>query len=225
MKEKVRRIKSNLKKSKKKRSNKPFNLQNSPRKYSGYTNTFFYNANIHNLIYKGGHFQNVKFQASNITNCNFKMTTLIGVDFVGCNLRESDFSGAVLENIIFMNCKLKKAKFSNCHLKNVYFIMTDIEECIEMPDNAIILKKYPNINDEDIEQEVFAKLAGREECIRYHVLHVKRNKINYWMVDILLKLYGKDGIRALSKLAERPILRNQYTLYSYMRFIESYLHL
>lgn len=222
---KKRKTIQNKKRMKKIREGKlvPFNLQNSPRKYAGFKNKYCYKTNIHNLIYKDGYFENVKFQASNITECNFKNCTMIGIDFVGCNLKGTNFAGATLEDVIFMNCKLGKAKFSNCKFKNVYFVMTDIGNCIGLPDNYEYLNRYPQFNVSEELQEAIIRLSNIEESYRYHVLHVNKRKSNMWLIKILLDRYGTETGKALLTFSKREGLKRLYTLHSYAKFIEKYL--
>lgn len=203
--------------------NVPFNLQNSPRKYPGMQNRYYLKANIHNLIYKDAKFMNVKYQASNITACNFKKATLCGVDFVGCNLKKTNFSDASLKNVIFMNCNLKGTNFKNCKFENVYFIMTDISECVEMPEEYYYLNTYPEICIEGDLKEALVKLANIPESYKYHVLHVKKDKYNLWTIKILRDRYGDKIGKALKVFASKPKLKQLYTVHSYMMFIEKYL--
>lgn len=201
----------------------PFNLQNSPRKYSGVQNRYYLKANIHNLIYKDAKFVNVKYQASNITVCNFRNSTLYGVDFVGCNLKKTNFSDARLKNVIFMNCNLKGTNFKNCKFENVYFIMTDISECVEIPEEHCYLNIYPEICIEGNLKEALDKLANIPEAYKYHVLHVKKDKYNLWTIKILKDRYGDRIGKALKVFCCKPNLKRLYTLHSYMMFIEKYL--
>jgi uncharacterized protein YjbI with pentapeptide repeats len=201
----------------------PFNLQNSPRKYSGFRNKYCYKTNIHNLIYKDGYFENVKYQASNITECNYKNCTMIGMDFVGCNLKGTDFSGAKLTDVIFLNCKLDKARFTRCYFHNVYFIMTDISRCIDLSDDFEYLNKYTKVEITVELQEALVRLCNNEESYKYHVLHVNKKKANMWMVKILTDRYGAGTGKALLAFSKREDLKRLYTLHSYAKFIEKYL--
>lgn len=203
----------------------PFDLQNSPKKYPGLRNKYCYKTNIHNLIYKDGSFYNVKYQASNITACNLKNAVLVGVDFVGCNLKNTNFSGAKLSNVVFMNCNLKKAKFSGCQFDNVYFIMTDISQCVDLPESYEMLKKYPEINIGDELREALVRLSCNEQSYKYHVLHIDKKKFNLWNIEILLNRYGQKVEKALLAFSKKDGLKNLYTLHSYANFIEKYLKL
>ncbi|NMA85028.1 MAG: pentapeptide repeat-containing protein [Epulopiscium sp.] len=206
----------------------PFDLQNSPIKYTGFKNRYFYKANIHNLIYVQAKFENVRYQASNITKCNFKNAKLRGVDFCNSNLKATSFKGATLEDVIFMNCNLKDVDFRKTRFRNVYFIMTNMDVCknIILDTNCKILKHYPTgsyIND--IGKKALYNLGKDKEIYKYHVLHVMPNKVNMWVLGILFNEYGDGVNRALSALDKRKQKRYFYTIASYMRFIESYLKL
>ncbi|KHM45448.1 Pentapeptide repeat-containing protein [Anaerovibrio lipolyticus DSM 3074] len=204
----------------------PFDLQNSPIKYTGIKNRYCYKTNIHKLIYKEGQFFNVKYQASNITMCNFKNARFENVDFVGCNLKASNFSDAVLKNVIFTNCNLKCVTFEGCHFENVYFITTNTRFCEAMPSSGYtILTRYPQINIEGIDQlqEALGGFNLIDDVYKYHVLHVTHKRVNLWNISILLDMYGNNIGRALLAFSKRDKLRHLYTLGSYMNFIACYL--
>lgn len=206
----------------------PFNLSNSPRKYSGFKDKYNYGTNIHNLIYKGGYFENVRFQASNITKCNFKNAKLKGIDFMNVNLKGTSFSGAILEDVIFFNCKLKETDFKNVKFNNVKFISTNINNTLNLnlSDNIKIINSYPNIKlNLYLEQAIF-RLADLNKIYKYNVLHVKKNKINMWSISLLLQLYKQEDLtRALIALARRSDKRGFFTIYKYRKFVDSYLQL
>lgn len=203
-----------------------FDLQNSRKKYPGFSNKYCYGTNIHRLIYKDGFFENVRFQASNITNCNFKNVTLRNVDFCNSNLKETSFKGATLNNVVFINCKLKDADFDNVTFNNVYFIMTNIQIARNLAEKEgiHICTRYPmNLLCNLSGMEALIQLGRCEEVYKYHVLHVSPPKINNWILNILFKKYGYDVNRALSALVKRKNKRFFFTVGYFMDFIESYL--
>lgn len=203
-----------------------FDLQNSSRKYAGFSNKYCYGTNIHNLIYKDATFKNVRFQASNITACNFKNTVLINVDFCNSNLKRTAFKGATLNNVVFINCKLKDVDFDNVTFNNVYFIMTNIHVTrnLTMQKGIQIITKYPTNLPCDLRgSDALAHLGKVDEIYKYHVLHVSPTKINNWIIDILFSKYGKDVNRALFALLRRKNKKFFFTVGRYMDFIESYL--
>ena len=184
-----------------------FDLQNSSKKYSGFSNKYCYQTNIHKLIYKDAKFHNIKFQSSNITNCNYKNALFKGIDFCNCNFKNSNFTGS---------------KFHN-----VYFIMTNTEVAKWVDKEKVrILNTYPkNVQfDSNCEVALF-RLGQINKIYKYHVLHVSPTKINMWMMLILLEKYGEGTGRALNALVRRKDKRFFYTVASYMNFIESYLKL
>ena len=204
-----------------------FDLQNSSKKYSGFSNKYCYQTNIHKLIYKDAKFHNIKFQSSNITNCNYKNALFKGIDFCNCNLKNSTFIGASFENVIFMNCNLKGADFTGAKFHNVYFIMTNTEVAKGVDKEKVrILNTYPkNVQfDSNCEVALF-RLGQINKIYKYHVLHVSPTKINMWIMLILLEKYGEGTGRALNALVRRKDKRFFYTVASYMNFIESYLKL
>ena len=205
--------------------NKPFNLANSPKKYKGCKNIYAYKTNIHNLIYKDASFENVRYQASNITYCNFKNAKLLGVDFANTNLKYTNFKGARLKEVIFFNCNLKNANFENVQFENVFFISTNINESknLNLDDGCVYINSYPKIElDTELLNAIF-NLANYNKIYKSHVLHVNKNKINIWNINLLLN-YGQENLtRCMKALSKRKNKNNFYTVYSYKKFIESYL--
>jgi len=204
-----------------------FDLQNSPKKMKGCSNKYSYKTNIHNLIYKDASFENVRFRASNITDCNFKNAHLIGVDFVSSNLKNSNFSNATLEDVVFFGCKLKGVIFHNTEFKNVFFISTNTNGCkyINDSEECTIINRY-TVEELSPEIEVcLAKLATYKSIYIPHVIHVKKDKTNYWITNLLLKQCGDTYTfkRVLQALCKRKDKRYFYTVYAYKKFIDNYL--
>ena len=205
--------------------NVPFVLANSPVKYHGAKNRYYYQSNIHNLIYKDGAFQNVKYQNSILTKCNFRKAKLMGVDFCHSNLKGCNFEGATLSNVVFMNCNLKNTKWNGATLKNVYFVSSNIAVCEDLiiTDSTYILRSYPSNPQIRERQDILARLGSFNSLYKYHVLHTTRDKPNYWMVEILYNSYGIDLWKALFALTKRNDKRGFYTLSAYKNFVERYL--
>ena len=185
--------------------NKYFNLANSTKKYKGCKNIYAYKSNIHNLIYKDANFENVRYQASNITYCNFKNSKLLGVDFANTNLKYTNFKGAKLEEVIFFNCNLKNVRNLN------------------LDEGCVYINSYPNIELNTDILNAIDKLKNCSEIYKSHVLHVNKNKINLWNINLLLN-YGQENLtRCMQALLRRKNKHNFYTVYSYKKFIENYL--
>lgn len=225
-----RKTKQKLRRARKKSIGKivRFNLSNSPVKYRGFKDKYNYGTNIHSLIYKDGYFENVRFQSSNITKCNFKNTMLKGIDFMNTNLKNTSFKGAEIQDTIFFNCNLRGTDFKNVKFKNVKFISTSIGSAINLNINneVNIINNHPNMQlNLKLEQSIL-RLADLNEIYKYHVLHVKKNKINLWSILLLLKYYKQEDLsRALTALERRNNKRQFYTIYKYRQFIDSYLKL
>lgn len=204
----------------------PFNRQNSPKKYRGFYDKYFYKANIHNIIYKGATFSNVRFQASNLTNCNFRGASLKGVDFCNCNLKGNDFRNSNLEGTIFFNCNLKKCSFDNAKLNNVTFIATNTKVAKDLHIGAGCreLKSYPKVKLDATLSENIYNLTKFEDLLKPCTIHVTENKINLWMIELLLANTSQEDLsRCFYALAKRRNKKNFYTIYSYQKFIDSYL--
>lgn len=220
-----RKAKQKLKRIKKIKQGKlvRFCLANSPRRYSGFSNKFCYQSNMHNLIYKGAIFNNVKFQNSNITECNFKNSKLLGVDFYNSNLKKSKFNDANLKDVIFFNCNLKGTNFNNVKFQNVLFISTNVDNCKNLNIKEVtMVKSYPKLENQDL-INITLELSKFIKFYKSKVLHVKKNKVNNWNLNILYLKYSDGLLRALKALKNRKDKRNFITVYSYKKYIEDYL--
>ena len=205
-----------------------FTLANSPVKYKGLRDKYNYQTNIHNLIYKDASFENVRYHASNITKCNFKNTKLLGVEFTSCNLKSTSFKNAILKDVIFFNCNLKNTNFEGVKYDNVYFISTNLEKCknLNLTDKCKVLKTHPKDSLNKEMYETILKLSECNKIYKYHILHVKKSKINRWNLSILQKFYADSDLqRALEALYRRKNKFAFYTVYAYRRMIDSYLHI
>lgn len=179
------------------------------------------------MIYKDASFENVRYHASNITKCNFKDTKLLGVDFTSCNLKSTSFKNAVLKDVIFFNCNLRNIDFEGVKYDNVIFISTNFENAknLNLTDKCEVLKTYPkDVLNEEL-YETILKLSECKRIYKYHVLHVKKNKINKWNLSILQNYYDARLQRALDALYRRKNKYAFYTVYAYRKIIDSYLHI
>lgn len=202
-----------------------FSLANSPKKYKGFSNKYSYQTNIHHLIYKEAVFENVKFQASNITKCNFKNTKLIGVDFCSTNLKGTSFKGAILKNVVFFNCNLKQVDFTGVNFQDVIFISTNTSNAknLQLGNGCKVFNTYPKRAIKKELEEAILELTKWEKIYKYHVLHVEKNKINLWNLELLLE-YGEENLaRAMRALNRRKDKRGFYTITAYKNFVERYL--
>ncbi len=204
-----------------------FNLTNCPKPLSGFSDRYNYKSNIHKAIYKKGNFHNVRWQASILTHCNFNQTHLIGVDFFNSNLKKTSFKNAVLENVIFFNCNLKDTNFENAQFRQVIFIATnlDLAKNLTITEECKVYRSYPSIELDHAVHQQLLSLSEFELLYKYNVLHVNKNKLNLWSIQVLLDCYGENVFRALCALKYKKDKRRLYTVYSYMRHIEKYLKL
>lgn len=227
---KKRKILQNIKRKEKIKKGRlvRFTLSNSPVKYKGFSNKYNYKTNIHNLIYKDASFENVRYHVSNITKCNFKNTKLLGVEFISCNLKSTSFRNSKLKDVIFFNCNLKNTDFEGAKYDNVIFISTNLDNAknLELTYKCKVLRTYPKYTINKELYEAVLKLAEFKRIYKYHVLHVKKNKINRWNLSILENYYDNNKlIRSLEALYKRKNKYGFYTVYSYRRMIDSYLHI
>ena len=204
-----------------------FTLTNCARKLQGISHRYCYKANMHNVIFKGAKFENVRYQSSIITKCNFNEALLTGVDFCNCNLRKSSFKKAKLKDVCFINCNIEGVDFQSAEFENVTFVCVGFEKArnLVIDSGCCIYRTYPRIElDKEIQTQL---LRLSEEPLIYepHVLHVTKNKLNYWSLKILEDIYGVDAYRALCAIKNRKRVRGFYTISSYKKHIESYLKL
>lgn len=201
-----------------------FTLINCQKKLQGISDKCCYKSNMHNLTYKGAEFKNVRYQSSIITKCNFNQATLIGVDFCNCNLRKSSFKNAKLINVCFMNCNIEGADFEKADFENVVFVCvgTDKAKNLSINSNCKCYKTYPKFELEPEIQSQLLQLAEEPLLYKPHVLHVTKNKLNFWSLAILNDLYGGCVFRALCAIKNETLKTRFYTIYSYMKYIESY---
>jgi len=216
-----------LKRSKKRRAGKlvRFNLANSPVKYPGEKNKFYYQSNMCNLIFKGRSFKNVRNMNCTITSCNFKNSNLLGVDFMHTNLKNTKFNNSVIKNCVFFNCRLKNTDFSGAKFENVFFICTAINEAKGLieEDGWTVERSYPSLELNSYLQNTIVSLARIRPIYKARVLHVDATKPNLWIVKILLKRYNPDilsqALKAINNIKDK---QRFYTLYSYMNFVDNY---
>ncbi|MBR5272838.1 MAG: pentapeptide repeat-containing protein [Clostridia bacterium] len=204
-----------------------FTLTRCLKKLQGISHKYCYKSNMHNLIYKDAKFKNVRYQSSIITKCNFNQAELIGVDFCNCNLRKSSFKNAKLKNVCFINCNIEDADFLNANFENVVFVCVGTNKAKNLSINSGC-KCYNTYPKFDLEKDMQAQLLQlSEDPLLYepHVLHVTKNKLNFWTLKILEDLYGENVFEALSAIKSRKQKKGFYTLHSYMKHIESYLKL
>ena len=203
-----------------------FNLQNSPIKYPGINNKYCYQSNIHNLIYKGAHFKNAKYMNCIMTSCNFRGAFMNGVDFFHTNLKNTRFDNAEIKNCVFFSCKIDNTDCTNSKFENVLFISTNTNNAIGLAnqDGWQIIKSYPKIELGIKLSFITLELAKYESLFRPRVLHVNANKPNLWIFTVLLDRYKKETVvKALYALNRKKEKRNFYTLYSYIKYIDSFV--
>lgn len=104
----------------------------------------------------------------------------MGVEFTSCNLKGTSFKNAVLRDVIFFNCNLKNTDFDGVKYDNVIFISTNLENAknLNMTEKCEVLRTYPK---DALNKELYKTVLELSECkkiYKYHVLHVKKNKIN-----------------------------------------------
>ncbi|MGK0700949.1 pentapeptide repeat-containing protein [Priestia flexa] len=182
----------------------PFTLSNVTKKMNGRSNEHQYKTNIHNLIFNDARFRNIRYSASNITYCKFSRAKLVGIDFIYTNLKKSVFKESHLEDVVFFGVNLKDADFSRATFKNVYFINTNtkVAKNLNITNAEIkIINNYPaSILDKNL-KNILDNLVLNEKVYKHRVLHVNKEKVNKWFIELLLNEFTqKELYRALRKL-------------------------
>ena len=219
-------MKKHIKKRRSSGKYKYFTLTHSSKKYNGWNNRYSPKANIHGICYKNAYFYNDRFHSCILTDCNFSYATLFGVDFICCNLKKSSFKNSILHNVTFFNCNVAGADFCDAKFDNVVFMSMNLNGANNMSQHQgyEVINTYPSCVDENIKQIVL-KLSSIEECYKYRVLNVDKNKINAWYLSLLLKYYKDDKkmvLNALETIYEEKIHKKMLTLYSYKNYIDNY---
>lgn len=221
-----KRIKMKERISIRKKMGKPiyFTLTHCSKNLSGLSHRYNYKSNMHQLHYIGTSFNDVKYQSSIITKCSFRDTVFNGVDFYNTNLRGTSFKNAFLRYVVFYNCKLSGANFSGAKFEHVYFICTNTRDIkgLDISEHGIrVYTSYYNVPLSQKTQSVLLELSNNEMIYSTHVLHVNKNKLNHWTLQIIRDNYGIEGIEYLTQyLTTKEIHRNMNTVYSYLKILE-----
>ena len=82
---------------------------------------------------------------------------------------------------------------------------------------------YPKIELSNFLENSLLSLANIKPIYRYKVLHVNRNKLNYWSIKLLFDSFGIDMYKALIALNHKYIKCDFFTIYAYKKYIEKTL--
>ena len=74
-------------------------------------------------------------------------------------------------------------------------------------------------------EKALLQLSEYSSLYKYGVLFVNKNKLNKWILQFLIDIYGYDSLRALIALKGKKNKRCLYSVHSYMKHIENYLKL
>ena len=186
-----------------------------------------YKATIYRTSYKKANIHNVRWQASSLTYCNFSSSHCLGVDFLNSNLKKSSFKNAVLEDVVFCNCNLKDADFTGAKFKRVAFITTNtsVAKNLILNEECHVYRTYPKLELMPETEKALLQLSEYSSLYKYGVLFVNKNKLNKWILQFLIDIYGYDSLRALIALKGKKNKRCLYSVHSYMKHIENYLKL
>lgn len=201
-----------------------FTLTGCQKKLRGLSNQYNYKSNMHGLLFIGTKFFNVKYQASIMTECNFRDSFLTGVDFFNSNMKGVSFKNATLKNVVFYNCNLKGANFSGAKFEQVSFICTNTACANNLDlsnDGVKIYTTYHSIQlPENVERDLLS-LSSNPLIFSAKVLHVNKNKLNHWALQLIQEQFGLDGIEFLAKqLGQKENCNNLYTVFSYLSLLE-----
>lgn len=223
----IRRMKFMKRISIRKKMGKPvfFSLSRTPKSLGNFANKYSHKATLYKVLYNNANITNVRWNASNITNCSFRNAKCTGVDFCNTNLKNTSFCGAVLKNVMFFNCNLKGVNFEKTRFENVIFVSTNINNAknLVIDDGCLIYNTYPKVTIPDEFSRKLYDLYDIPQIKKYNVLFVKENKLNLWILKILIDMFGKDVYRALNAIQRKKRIEEFYTLFSYIKHIEKYL--
>lgn len=211
----------------KKGINVPFELHKRPLR--SLENRYFYKANMHMCSGKKRSFENVRFRSSNMTKSKFNGASFKGVDFIFTNLKKSIFRNCFFKDVIFFGSNMKKCKFINSKFQNVYFINIDKSKFIGIDNNEVgtfFINNYPNIKINENLKIALDKITLNNRIFKYNVIHVSKNKPNYWIINMLLKDFSQVELaKGFDKLSTNLKNNNKmfFTYYSFKDFFSKYL--
>lgn len=188
-------------------------------------NRFIYKATINRALYKYSIIYNVRWQASSLTDCNFSDSDCLGVDFLNSNLKRTSFKNANLMDVVFFNCNLKGTDFTGTQFHRVAFIATntDVAKNLTLTKECHIYRTYPNLELDPETEKALLELSKYSPLYKFGVLFVNRSKLNKWIIQFLIDIYGEDSLRALIALKEEKNKRYLFSVYSYIQRIDKYL--
>lgn len=210
--------------SKKKHST--INIQNLSRIAKIYPNSYLYKCNIHNCSFKKKIIKNTRFRSGHITNTSFKLSKMENVDFIGLNLKSNNFKNAQLKNVMFFNCNLSHSNFDGAKFDNVYFISCKLSKTynLNLENNPHIINKYNRININDSLKKAILSTSKNKQLEKYNILLTTNNKINHWMLALLLNRYSpvelKNSLSKFSKTNKKQF----YTIFDYKNALDKYLN-
>ena len=200
-----------------------------PRPIHRLINKFIYKATIHRTSYKQAIIQNVRWQASSLTYCTFSDSHCVGVDFLNSNLKNTSFKNAILEDVVFFNCNLKDANFTGVKFRRVVFITTNttVAKNLVLNENekCYVYRMYPKLQLDSRTEHFLLQLSSIPALYNYGILFVNKNKLNKWILQFFIDIYGYDSLKALVALKGKRNKRFLYSIHSYMLHIERYLKL
>lgn len=213
----------------KKKMGKPifFSLCRTHNPLGGFANKYNYKATLYKVLYNNARIMNIRWNASHITHCSFRDAKCVGVDFCNTNLKNTSFRGAALKNVMFFNCNLKGTNFTNATFENVIFVSTNLNNAknLVIDNGCSIYNSYPKVIIPDEFSKKLYDLYNIPQIRKYNVLFVKENKVNSWILKILIDMFGEGVYSALIAIQRENRIEDFYTLCSYIKHIERYLQM
>ncbi|EKB5511141.1 pentapeptide repeat-containing protein [Listeria monocytogenes] len=201
-----RKMKSKLRRNRRRKSGKPvyFSLSNYSKKLHGAYNRYYPKPNLHNVSFRNSDFKNCRFKSGHITSTSMREVNFIGCDFIKVNFRETNFKNATFTNCYFFQCDLKDSNFDNATFINTYFVSSSIKYAKNFSVNeSFILRKYPNISLSNQLVESIQLLINFPSIKKFGVLTTDNEKINKWVLSILLNEFPeKKIIRFFKKISK-----------------------
>lgn len=192
-----RKMKSKLWRDRRRKTGKPvyFSLSNYTKKLHGAYNRYYPKPNLHNVNFRNSDFKNCRFKGGHITSTSMREVNFIGCDFIKVNFKETSFKNATFTNCYFFQCDLKDSNFDSATFINTYFVSSSIKFAKNFSVNeSFILRKYPNISLSSQLEESIQLLINFPSIKKFSVLTTDNNKINKWVLSILLNEFSEKKI-------------------------------
>ena len=210
--------------NKKKFKKNSFNLANCPKPLKGTRAKYIYKVNVHHCVFSNSNFENVRYRSGHITQSTFKRAKLNNVDFICVNLRDCKFRNTFIKDCIFFGCNLDGTDFENAKFENVFFIRCKIKNIKRKFDagQVRILTQYPSVKISSELKKTIMLMAENQKLEKFRILTINNNKINLWMLNILLEHFTQEEINKFFLKLLKDNKTKFFTLNDYLSSLCNY---